>query len=172
MFLVLPLGYFVAVFLLVTGIFNCVDFMTILPEGAQRSEVLNGLCLAGWPILAAVVVLLLIQVCRQLEHLRLAAGYSPSAGAETGRKNKKKKAQQHEEEQPENHPVAQPDLAHLVTPATPAPQPRRYPNSPIPGGGRVPQPAAVPQTRVMKQAPKLPPTPQPDSQGLNYFKVE
>ena len=79
------------------------------------------------------------------------------------RKNKKQKHSEEPAEQPASTP--QPNLAHL---ATPAPQPQRYPNSPVPGAARTQQPAAVPQTRVMKQAPKK----QADTQGLNYFKVD
>ena len=92
MFLAIPLGYFTAVFLLVTGVFSCVDFINTLPEETTGSETLNGLSQAGWPILAAVVILLLIQICRQLESLRLVASYSPAPGNETGKKAKKKKA--------------------------------------------------------------------------------
>ena len=163
MLLVIPLGYFVAVFLLVCGVLNCVEYVQNLQQGIDRATMLSGITTTAWPIIAAVVILLLIQICKQLESLRLAA---TSPTEESNKKTGKSKKQKHSEapaEQPASTP--QPNLAHL---ATPAPQPQRYPNSPVPGAARTQQPAAVPQTRVMKQAPKK----QADTQGLNYFKVD
>ena len=163
MLLVIPLGYFVAVFLLVCGVLNCVEYVQNLQQGIDRATMLSGITTTAWPIIAAVVILLLIQVCKQLESLRLAATCpSEESNKKTG-KSKKQKSNEEPAEQPASTP--QPNLAHL---ATPAPQPQRYPNSPVPGAARTQQPAAVPQTRVMKQAPKK----QADTQGLNYFKVD
>jgi hypothetical protein len=163
MLLVIPLGYFVAVFLLVCGVLNCVEYVQNLQQGIDRATMLSGITTTAWPIIAAVVILLLIQVCKQLESLRLAATCPTEESNKNTGKSKKQKRSEEPAEQPANTP--QPNLAHL---ATPAPQPQRYPNSPVPGAARTPQPAAVPQTRVMKQAPKK----QADTQGLNYFKVD
>ena len=163
MFLVIPLGYFVAVFLLVCGVLNCVEYVQNLQQGIDRATMLSGITTTAWPIIAAVVILLLIQVCKQLESLRLAATCPTEESNKKTGKSKKQKRSEEPAEQPASTP--QPNLAHL---ATPAPQPQRYPNSPVPGAARTQQPAAVPQTRVMKQAPKK----QADTQGLNYFKVD
>lgn len=163
MLLVIPLGYFVAVFLLVCGVLNCVEYVQNLQQGIDRATMLSGITTTAWPIIAAVVILLLIQVCKQLESLRLAATCPTEESNKNTGKSKKQKRSEEPAEQPANTP--QPNLAHL---ATPAPQPQRYPNSPVPGAARTQQPAAVPQTRVMKQAPKK----QADTQGLNYFKVD
>ena len=163
MLLVIPLGYFVAVFLLVCGVLNCVEYVQNLQQGIDRATMLSGITTTAWPIIVAVVILLLIQICKQLESLRLAATCPTEESNKKTGKNKKQKHSEEPAEQPASTP--QPNLAHL---ATPAPQPQRYPNSPIPGASRPQQPAAVPQTRVMKQAPKK----QADTQGLNYFKVD
>ena len=163
MLLVIPLGYFVAVFLLVCGVLNCVEYVQNLQQGIDRATMLSGITTTAWPIIAAVVILLLIQVCKQLESLRLAATCpTEESNKQPGKSKKQKSSEEHEEHQAS---APQPNLAHL---ATPAPQPQRYPNSPVPGAARTQQPAAVPQTRVMKQAPKK----QADTQGLNYFKVD
>lgn len=163
MLLVIPLGYFVAVFLLVCGVLNCVEYVQNLQQGIDRATMLSGITTTAWPIIVAVVILLLIQVCKQLESLRLAATCPTEESNKKIGKSKKQKSSEEPAEQPASTP--QPNLAHL---ATPAPQPQRYPNSPVPGAARTQQPAAVPQTRVMKQAPKK----QADTQGLNYFKVD
>ena len=163
MLLVIPLGYFVAVFLLVCGVLNCVEYVQNLQQGIDRATMLSGITTTAWPIIAAVVILLLIQVCKQLESLRLAATCPTEESNKKTGKSKKQKSNEEPAEQPASTP--QPNLAHL---ATPEPQPQRYPNSPVPGAARTQQPAAVPQTRVMKQAPKK----QADTQGLNYFKVD
>ena len=163
MLLVIPLGYFVAVFLLVCGVLNCVEYVQNLQQGIDRATMLSCITTTAWPIIAAVVILLLIQVCKQLESLRLAATCPTEESNKKPGKSKKQKHSEEPAEQPASTP--QPNLAHL---ATPAPQPQRYPNSPVPGAARTQQPAAVPQTRVMKQAPKK----QADTQGLNYFKVD
>ena len=163
MLLVIPLGYFIAVFLLVCGVLNCVEYVQNLQQGIDRATMLSGITSTAWPIIAAVVILLLIQVCKQLESLRLAATCPTEESNKKPGKSKKQKSNEEPAEQPASTP--QPNLAHL---ATPAPQPQRYPNSPVPGAARTQQPAAVPQTRVMKQAPKK----QADTQGLNYFKVD
>ena len=163
MLLVIPLGYFVAVFLLVCGVLNCAEYVQNLQQGIDRTTMLSGITTTAWPIIAAVVILLLIQVCKQLESLRLAATCPTEESNKKTGKSKKLKHSEEPAEQPASTP--QPNLAHL---ATPAPQPQRYPNSPVPGAARTQQPAAVPQTRVMKQAPKK----QADTQGLNYFKVD
>ena len=163
MLLVIPLGYFVAVFLLVCGVLNCVEYVQNLQQGIDRATMLSGITTTAWPIIAAVVILLLIQVCKQLESLRLAATCPTEESNKKTGKSKKQKSNEEPAEQPASTP--QPNLAHL---APPAPQPQRYPNSPVPGAARTQQPAAVPQTRVMKQAPKK----QADTQGLNYFKVD
>ena len=163
MFFAIPLGYFVAVFLLVCGVLNCVEYVQNLQQGIDRATMLSGITTTAWPIIAAVVILLLIQICKQLESLRLAATCPTEESNKKTGKSKKQKHSEEPAEQPASTP--QPNLAHL---ATPAPQPQRYPNSPVPGAARTQQPAAVPQTRVMKQAPKK----QADTQGLNYFKVD
>lgn len=163
MLLVIPLGYFIAVFLLVCGVLNCVEYVQNLQQGIDRATMLSGITTTAWPIIVAVVILLLIQVCKQLESLRLAATCPTEESNKKTGKSKKQKLSEEPAEQPASTP--QPSLAHL---ATPAPQPQRYPNSPVPGAARTQQPAAVPQTRVMKQAPKK----QADTQGLNYFKVD
>jgi hypothetical protein len=90
MLLAIPLGYFVAAFLMVTGVVNCKEYLQNIPEGTNYTEVLNGVVQAGWPLIAAVVILLLIQVCQQIERLRLVASYTP-APAETDKKARKKK---------------------------------------------------------------------------------
>ena len=164
MLLVFPLGYFVAVFLLVCGVWSCVEYVQNLQQGIERAALLSSIATTAWPVIAAVVILLLIQMCRQLERLRLTATRPETESDAPAKKTKKKKCKEAATEQP----VPQPGLAHLATPPTPAPQPQRYPNSPIPGATRPQPPVPVPQTRVMKQAPRK----QADTQELNYFKVD
>ena len=172
MFLAIPLGYFIAAFLLFTGLVNCKEYIQHVPEGTGYTEVLNGAAQAGWPLIAAVVILLLIQACHQIERLRLVASYAPEPVTDS---RKPRKKSQPPAPAAEPAPTATPNLAHLAAapaPAAAAPQqPLRYPNSPIPGAARTAQerPASVPATRVTKVAP----TPQQaEAQGLNFFKVD
>ena len=165
MLLVIPLGYFVAVFLLVTGVMNCKEFIQTRPENMDSAALMNGAALAAWPLIVAVVILLLIQVCRQIESLRLVASYSP-VGNNTPAKDKKKKHATDENE--EEAPATRTRLAHLATP--PATQPQRYPNSPIPGASRpAPQPVAAQAQSTKPTAPQPKAEAQP---GLSYFKVD
>ena len=168
MFVAIPSGYFVAAFLLVTGVVNCVEYVQNTPEGTNYTEVLNGVSQAGWPLIAAVVILLLIQVCQQLEKLRMAASYSPEKATEKKQAKKKKTAG---EFPTEAISAPAPALAHLATEA-PAPntaqqQPQRYPNSPIPGAARPPADASPTRAAKMVHTPK-----QAEAQGLNFFKVD
>lgn len=172
MFLAIPLGYFIAAFLLITGLVNCKEYIQNVPEGTSYTEVLNGVAQAGWPLIAAVVILLLIQTCRQIENLRLVASYTPESSTE-GKKSKKKKQATTPPAEPES--TTTPNLAHLAAAPSPAAatpqQPQRYPNSPIPAAARTTheRPSSAPATRMTKVAP----TPQQaESQGLNFFKVD
>ena len=147
MLLPIPIGYFVAVFLFFCGIMNCMEFLETQQEIASRAELLNELACRGWGIIAASVILLLIQMNRQLEKLRFAA--ISTHGTAIPIKSKKAKAEQ--------EPRAAASPSNQVRPR------QVYPNSPIPGGGRVPQ------------TPDKASTPEPgkDSSGkLNYFKVD
>ena len=92
MLLVIPLGYFVAVFLLVCGVLNCVEYVQNLQQGIDRATMLSGITTTAWPIISAVVILLLIQVCKQLESLRLAATCPTE---ESNKKTGKSKKQKH-----------------------------------------------------------------------------
>ena len=87
MFFAIPLGYFVAVFLLISGVMSGLEFLANRPENCTRAVLLMGLVEAAWPVLAAAVVLLLIQINKQLESLRFAADYVPESQA--GKKTKK-----------------------------------------------------------------------------------
>lgn len=154
MLLAIPLGYFVAAFLMVTGVVNCKEYLQNIPEGTNYTEVLNGVVQAGWPLIAAVVILLLIQVCQQIERLRLVASYTP-APAETDKKARKKK---HTEESPAESSAA-------------PQQPQRYPNSPIPGAASASS-AAHQTVSPAGAARTAPGKPQTGTPGLNYFKVD
>lgn len=175
MLIAIPIGYFVAIILLASGVYSGMDFLQNRPENAAGPEVLHELIVRSWPVIAGSALLLLIQINKQLEKLRLVAHYTPAA-AVAPIKIKKKKAKAavtpveqavHEEEA---EPAA-PNLAELARPVT-APVTPMYPNSPIPGGGRVPQPAptaevpAAPAASVKRAARKL------EAPGLSYFKVD
>lgn len=205
----IPIGYFVSIFLLISGVFNCLEYLNDKPVNCTRAVLLNGLAEAGWPIIAASVILLLIQLNQQMEKLRLVATVTPSA--RTAKPQKKKKhsteAEYAEDEEQKVHketpaPAPAVSLAGLVkpiqahasmqpivhtqseAPVTPSPHMPTYPNSPIPGGGRVPQPTAAPGTTL--QSADLPPRPEPipttrstkrapskaEAETLNFFKVD
>ena len=70
MLLPIPIGYFVAIFLIISGVLNCMEFLDARPEDCTRADLLNGLAHEGWGIIAASCILLLIQINRQLESLR------------------------------------------------------------------------------------------------------
>lgn len=187
----IPIGYFVAVFLLVCGVLNGLEYLTNVPENCSRAVLLNGLAEVCWPIVVASVILLLIQINRQLEKLRLQVSVAPAP--KVGKK--KKKPMTEEEESIEPMPVPAANLAGLARPAPaqdgaqpivrtqPGPHKQLYPNSPIPGGGRVPlQPAApapqpeadlpprpepIPSTRTIKRAPS-----KSEAESLSFFKVD
>lgn len=178
MFLAIPLGYFVAVVLFISGVLTGMEYLQVPHEDCTRGELLHGLVIAAWPMVAAVIVLLLIQINKQLENLRLVASYSPAP------KDSKKTAKPVRKAAPaEETPIpatpAAPNLAALAAAAPPAQAPATapkspvYPNSPIPGGGRVPQapaqpqPVPVPPTRSARRAPT-----KSESEGLNFFKVD
>ena len=173
MLIAIPIGYFVAILLLISGVYSGVDFLQNRPEGAIGPEVLHELVVRSWPMIAGSALLLLIQINQQLEKLRLVAHYTPSPAAEPARKRKKKAEAPVETGTAEEEP-ATPNLADLARPAA-APVTPMYPNSPIPGGGRVPQPsstASVPATPAApaasaKRAPR-----KGEAPGLNYFKVD
>ena len=134
MLLPIPIGYFVAVFLVISGVLNCIQFLESQQEFTSRAEMLNALACEGWGIIAASVILLLIQINKQLERIRFAATPPAEAARPISRKLK---------------------AAQTEQPAAPQPKPRQmYPNSPIPGGGRVPQTTGG-----------------SDEGKLNYFKV-
>lgn len=212
MLFAIPFGYFVAVFLLVSGVMSGLEFLAARPENCTRAVLLMGLVEAAWPVLAASVVLLLIEIAKQLEKLRFAADYIPESSP--SKKTKKAPARKAEEENDDDTPAPRPaprataptqqhSLAGLAAPRpqpapvapqpTPAPQypvsqqpvpPSSmggkapvYPNSPIPGGGRVPQSSmttADPQPApAAKQAPVAPAANTPGQpQGLSFFKVD
>lgn len=165
----IPIGYFVSVILVASGVLNCVEYLNNKPDTLTAAQVMTGLAEAGWPVIAASVILLLIQVNRQLEQLRLQAVYTPP---ESGTKKKKK---QELEDSPAPVPHSAVNLAELARPTRP--QVPVYPNSPIPGGGRVPlqhqeanpptRPEPAPAPRNGKRAPS-----KSEADSLNYFKVD
>lgn len=175
MLIAIPIGYFVAIILLASGVYSGMDFLQNRPENAVGPEVLHELVVRSWPVIAGSALLLLIQINKQLEKLRLVAHYTPAADAAPIKKKKKKaKAAVNPVEQAvheEEAETAAPNLAELARPVT-APVTPMYPNSPIPGGGRVPQPAptaevpAAPAASAKRAARKL------EAPGLSYFKVD
>lgn len=173
MLIAIPIGYFVAIILLISGIYSGVDFLLNRPEGAIGPEVLHALIVSCWPLIAGSALLLLIQITRQLEKLRMAAHYTPAPAATTVKKKKKKAEATEESAAPKEQPAATaPNLAGLVQPAPAAVTPV-YPNSPIPGGGRVPQPSAIPPTQVSEHTPAAKRAPRKgESTGLSYFKID
>lgn len=175
MLIAIPIGYFVAIILLISGVCSGMDFLQNRPGNTVGPEVLHELVVRSWPVIAGSALLLLIQINKQLEKLRLVAHYTPAADAAPIKKKKKKaktavnpveQAVHEEEAEP-----AAPNLAELARPVT-APVTPMYPNSPIPGGGRVPQPAptaevpAAPAASAKRAARKL------EAPGLSYFKVD
>lgn len=213
MLFAIPIGYFVSVSLLISGILNCMEYLDNKPVNCTRAVLLNGLAEAGWPIIAASVILLLIQLNRQLEKLRLEA--TTSAPPLPGKPLKKKKrsaddgmpeeeARGSRKAAPAQQPTPSVSLVGLARPAqvhapmqpvthshaaVPAPHMPTYPNSPIPGGGRVPQPAVAPAAPVApaaSPAADLPPRPEPvpstrsgkrapsksEAESLSFFKVD
>ena len=176
MLIAIPIGYFVAIILLASGVYSGMDFLQNRPENAVGPEVLHELIVQSWPAIAGSGLLLLIQINKQLEKLRLVAHYSPATAAEPIKKKKKKaettvKAVVVQTAKTEEAEPAAPNLAELARPVT-APVTPMYPNSPIPGGGRVPQPAptaevpAAPAASAKRAARKL------EAPGLSYFKVD
>lgn len=187
MLLPVPLGYFVSTFLIICGTLNCLDYLAHKPENCTRAVLLNGLAEAGWPIIAASIILLLIQVNKQLEKLRLERTASIATELPKARIPVKKKSTAHEPV----HPAPSVNLATLVQAPAPAPEQQQaasgtstsphkplYPNSPIPGGGRVPQhpapSASLPprpdfsnNTQSAKRAPS-----KSEAGSLSFFKVD
>ena len=152
MLLPIPIGYFVAVFLTISGVLNCMKFLETRPADCTRADLLNGLACEGWGIIAASCILLLIQINKQLERIRFEAAKSDPE-PQPLKKAKVKPMQKRQESIP----------AHVPPVGTPRPV---YPNSPIPGGGRVPQPHPTPVPEA-----KLPPR-QEAPEKLSYFKVD
>ena len=156
MLLPIPIGYFVAIFLIISGVLNCMGFLDARPEDCTRADLLNGLAHEGWGIIAASCILLLIQINRQLESLRFEAARStPAPLPQKKVKGKVKSEQKEEKEQP----------APAATPLVNVPR-QVYPNSPIPGGGRVPQthPNPAPGAKLTPRA--------EEHEKLSYFKVD
>ena len=150
MLLPIPIGYFVAVFLTISGVMNCMEFLEARPADCTRADLLNGLACEGWGIIAASCILLLIQINKQLERIRFEAAKNTSVQLPQA-KTKAKPAQK------ETTPAQ----------AQPVHTPRQiYPNSPIPGGGRVPLQQPVPAPGA-----KLPPRKE-EPEKLSYFKVD
>ena len=224
----IPLGYFVSIFLICAGILGGIEALSNRPEYASNAEYLVQASRAAWPLIAGTAILLLIQIAKQIEELRLVANYVPEAEEESKKKKKKVIRKKEPEQEDTNYfghvtagvaPVApEPKPAPVVptpppapapaaapapipptstasgpaihapmspvaikkTPRTTAPVPATsthtplYPNSPIPGGGRVPQ-AAAPQTAApdaaetaaAKRAPR-----KGEETPLSFFKVD
>lgn len=205
MFFAIPIGYLVSLYLLISGVLNCMEYLDNKPVNCTRAVLLNGLAEAGWPIIAATVILLLIQLIKQVEKLRLEAPASPSPLSGKPLKKKKRSADDAEPGEevrsrrkaaPAPQPTPSVSLVGLARPAqvhapmqidahsqaaAVAPHMPTYPNSPIPGGGRVPQqagssaPAAalpphqqpVPATQNLKQV-----SGKAEAESLSFFKVD
>ena len=180
MLLPIPLGYFVSVFLLISGVLNCMEYLADKPVNCTRAVLLNGLTEAGWPIIAATALLLLIQLNHQLEKLRFSHADTSAPNRPEPKANRKKVSHQNTADTPAALPTAV-NLAKLAqSPASvpAAATPLRYPNSPIHGGSRVPQPAAPkadlpprPNLANSPQEPRRAPS-KSQAEGLNYFKVD
>lgn len=220
----IPIGYFIAIFMFVSGLYGAVDFLQHKPADCANVLVFKKLIEAAWPMAVSAIILLLIQMNRQLEDLRLNASYSPDEHP-APKKKKLKKVVRVEEEEAEPAPVArtaapapmpatapQVHAPASIMPAThaapaatstppmkpvvpmphiapapaaaakhPSPGPipissgktPLYPNSPIPGGGRVPQ-APPPQADGIDKLPsggKRAPR-KGEHQELSFFKVD
>lgn len=210
MMIAIPLGYFVSVLLIIAGLMGGVEFLGNRPADVSRAELLVRLCAASWPLIAGTVVLLLIQIAKQVESLRIVAQYVPEAQPEAKKKKKVVKRQEEEEpaapvyqepapapapapapmpvpSAPQNPaPMAvpgipvQPPVMPVAPAATPVPPSTTrtplYPNSPIPGGGRVPQapepmPAQADGIANLPTGGKRAPR-KGEAQGLSFFKVD
>lgn len=185
MLFAIPLGYFVAIILLLSGIYSGVDFLLNSYGSLEAPELLKGLVINGWPLIAASALLLLIQLNQQLEKLRLVAQYSPGT-TPAGKKMKKQVTTRQETAPATPAPAAtSANLSGLVAPEPQAaaalqPQPTttpRYPNSPIPGGGRVPQTQTIPTPATHQPVPSTPSAgkrapSKSEATGLSYFKVD
>lgn len=224
MMFAIPIGYFIAIFMFVSGLYGAVDFLQHKPADCANALVFKKLIEAAWPMAVSAIILLLIQMNRQLEDLRLNASYSPDERTAPKKKKLKKVVREEEEEEPAPvaaraaAPVSMPATAPQIhtpasimpaTRATPAasstppmkpvvpmpniaPHPAAavphpapasvpisagktplYPNSPIPGGGRVPQ-APPPQADGIDKLPsggKRAPR-KDEHQELSFFKVD
>lgn len=218
MMIAIPLGYFVSIFLICAGLLGGFEALNNRPEGSTNAEFLVQSAAAAWPMIAGTALLLLIQIAKQIEELRLVAISAPAP--ETEQKPKKKKVISKKEAAEDNTnyfghvtagvaPVAPEPAPVPVVPAPPAPPAPApippstvanspvihspiapvatkktvrttapvpatsthtplYPNSPIPGGGRVPQ-APAPESEV--PAPKRTPRKEEDS-PLSFFKID
>lgn len=181
MLFAIPIGYFVSIFLFISGVLNCMEYLQNKPVNCTRATLLNGIVEAGWPIIAATIILLLIQVCRQLERLRL-----ESQGSEPARATTRKKAARLNS--PAAEMIHRPAAQAGARPQAQAPQQPVYPNSPIPGGGRVPQYPTTPGTPPPVTTASTPPPPHPEpapqphvvkrapnkqeGERLSFFKVD
>ena len=218
MMIAIPLGYFVSIFLICAGLLGGMEALANRPEDATNGEFLIRVALSSWPLIAGTALLLLIQIAKQIEELRLVASYVPATESEPQKKKTPRKKKTEEENT--NYfghvtagvpPVAPESKPAPVVPTPPAPAPAQpsavsttgnpaihgsilpvaikkeprstapvpittthtplYPNSPIPGGGRVPQdPASAPAPGG-----DLPPaTPASEKEGkpLSFFKID
>lgn len=223
MMFAIPIGYFIAIFMFVSGLYGAVDFLQHKPADCANALVFKKLIEAAWPMAVSAIILQLIQMNRQLEDLRLNASYSPDERPAPKKKKLKKVVRVEEEEKepapaaraaaPASMPATAPQVhipasipATHATPAIastppmkpvvpmpnlapapvaaaqhPAPAPipisagktPLYPNSPIPGGGRVPQ-APPPQADGIDKLPsggKRAPR-KGEHQELSFFKVD
>ena len=174
----IPIGYFVSTFLLISGTLNCLEYLANKPENCTRAVLLNGLAEAGWPIIAGSVILLLIQLNKQMEQLRLHASVDlPPSSRKTSKKSatdSKETPVSHKQEPARTAPPV--NLAHLAKP-NPDVEPPVQPASP----SGTPMHPAPP---VQRHQPPMPPRaePAPSQQGskqapgksesLNFFKVD
>lgn len=198
MMIAIPLGYFVSIFLIIAGFMGGYDAISTRPDDITRASLLVHISAKSWPLIAGCAVLLLIQIAKQIELLRLEP--AEASAPQSSPRKKKKPAPVEEEastfipEVPQAAPVSAPqpcappaapvEPPPPATPQPPAPAPISptstkaplYPNSPIPGGGRVPQapPPMPPQADGIaglpsggKRAPR-----KGENQGLSFFKVD
>ena len=126
MMIAIPLGYFVSIFLIIAGFLNGAEFLSNRPSDITRAELLTQLSLAAWPLIAGTCVLLLIQIAKQIENLRLETDYTPE---EKPAPKKKKKVVKHEEEDEDDAPAFKPVMPKPEPEPAPtlSPDPRRLP---------------------------------------------
>ncbi len=159
MFLAVIAGYVLAASLAFCGVANLVSYISEADRSMGYSPFLAGLVVQLWPLVAAVVILLLIQVASIAEKIHI---YQKMLGMPSADEAPPAPVR------PKRKPAEDSEGGYFRTYESAAP--RGVPAAPVPPAPTAPH-AAAPETEPSAGGSPTEPSRKRDDSGLSYFKV-